>query len=99
MVFVIISSLSRVIIPLHLLVITYSVAAPEICVDGDVRLVDGADEREGRVEVCRSGIWGAVTDNLNITTGWTFNDAAVVCSQLRFNPLGESSSVYILHML
>ena len=66
--------------------------------DGDVRLVNGVDEREGRVEICRSGIWGAVTDNLDPIggSGWTFNDAAVVCRQLGFNPLGKSFSVCIL---
>ena len=40
---------------------------------------------EGRVEVCRSGVWGAVSDyngwNFN---GWNFNDAQVTCRQLGY---------------
>ena len=33
---------------------------------------------EGRVEVCRGGVWGAVYDY----GGWNFNDAQVTCRQL-----------------
>ena len=35
---------------------------------------------EGRVEVCRGGVWGAVYDN----SGWNFNDAKVTCRQLGY---------------
>ena len=35
---------------------------------------------EGRVEVCRGGVWGAVYDS----TGWNFNDAQVTCRQLGY---------------
>ena len=34
---------------------------------------------EGRVEVCRGGVWGAVYDS-----GWDFNDAQVTCRQLGY---------------
>ena len=33
------------------------------CTTGDVRLVDGDSEMEGRVEVCGNGVWGAVYDS------------------------------------
>ena len=33
------------------------------CTTGDVRLVDGDSEMEGRVEVCSNGVWGAVYDS------------------------------------
>ena len=57
--------------------------ADEGCADGDVRLVGGEDDREGRVEVCYGGIWGAVD------VSDPYEDAAVACRQLGYDPLGE----------
>jgi len=34
---------------------------------------------EGRVEMCRGGVWGAIYDS-----GWDFNDAQVTCQQLGY---------------
>ena len=48
-----------------------------LCAYGDVRLVDGSDEFEGRVEVCIDEQWGTVCDD-----GWGSADASVVCAQL-----------------
>ena len=59
---------------------------PADCSDGDMRLVNGRDEREGRVEVCYRGVWGAVSDQ----EVWSYQDAAVVCSNLDYEPLGEA---------
>ena len=44
---------------------------------------------EGRVEVCRSGVWGAVSDY----NGWNFNDAQVTCRQLGYP--SECESVHV----
>ena len=47
------------------------------CTDGDVRLVDGVNCNEGRLELCLSGVWGTVCDN-----GWDEISSIVVCNSL-----------------
>ena len=54
------------------------------CVHSSVRLV-GPSSLEGRLEVCRRGVWGSVCGTL------TFDElnANVVCLQLGFSSLGN----------
>ena len=49
------------------------------CSDGAVRLVNGGDAYQGRVEACLNAQWGALCH-----TSWDNKDAVVVCRQLGF---------------
>ena len=47
------------------------------CSEGEIRLVNGNSEMEGRVEICLNDEWGTVCDQM-----WDDTDAGVVCQQL-----------------
>ena len=47
--------------------------------DGDIRLVGGSYQWEGRVEIYFSGTWGTITDSQ-----WTSDDAQAVCRKMGY---------------
>ena len=49
-----------------------------------MRLADGFDDFEGRVEVCYFGRWGTVCDH-----SWSTAHAEVICRQLGLPTLGK----------
>ena len=53
--------------------------AEPTCDDGDIRLENGRNEYEGRVEMCDEGEWKTVCDK-----GWGRQEAIVVCRQLKY---------------
>lgn len=56
----------------------------QLCTEGAIRLMDGATDMEGRVEVCVGRRWGTVCDD-----AWSVEDARVACGQLGFSRLSE----------
>ena len=65
------------------------------CTSGDIRLVGGASNLEGRVEICVNATWGTVCD-----FNWGTADANVACGQLGFSRSGEYfKSNYLFRLL
>ena len=71
--------------------------APSIiknCTHGQLRLVDGPNIRQGRLEICINEAWGAVC-----SSGFFDEDASVACAQMNFDREGMSTLlVYILSL-
>ena len=65
-------------------------AEPTACLNGEVRLVGGSVETEGRVEICYNYQWGSVCDDL-----WGTPDANVVCRQLGFAGATEGKMMHV----
>ena len=53
------------------------------CTEGEIRLVGGTSNAEGRVEICLRNEWGTVCDQM-----WDATNARVVCRQLGLASIG-----------
>ena len=61
-----------------------------MCADGDLRLMGGSTDMEGRVEICINETWGTICDG-----SWSTMDAQVACRSLGFSYMGMMSYVGI----
>lgn len=61
------------------------------CNDGDLILLDGATEMEGRIEICINNSYGSICNNR-----WDVLDATVACKQLEFSSISKISDYQIL---
>ena len=64
------------------------------CTLGDLRLVNGTSDLEGRVEVCFGNLWGTICHN-----SWDNRDAGVICKQLFNSSFGKLLKLLYLQML
>ena len=65
-----------------------NICTAKVCPHGEIKLVGGGVDYEGRVEYCDDGAWGTICDD-----GWTGEDAAVVCTMLGLPSEGEFKTV------
>ena len=61
------------------------------CEDGDVRLVGGNTQYEGRVEVCINRVWGTVCSSM-----WGTRNSDVICKQLGHMELGTMINDHVI---
>ena len=73
--------------------IALSVATYSNCTDGDVHLVGGVSQYQGRVEVCLNRAWGTVC----AYSSWDSQEAKIVCNQIGALTIGVHFYTCIKH--
>ena len=58
---------------------------PVNCKTGDIHLVGGTEDYEGRLEICINQVWGTICSR-----NWDNTETKVTCRQLGFQELGLS---------
>ena len=62
---------------------------PANCETGDIRLVGGSLESEGRLEVCVNQLWGTVCSHYYWYWNYYYEETRVACRQLGHQELGN----------
>ena len=63
------------------------------CEDGDIRLVNGDTQYEGRLEICINNAWGTICRSNTWYNRWTTIDSNVACRQLGHMELGNNYKI------
>ena len=80
---------------IQIYILPYLIVHVAPCANGNVRLVNGSDNTQGKIEVCVDQMWTDVCDK-----NWSISDADVVCRQLGYSGNGENETwVLIEHPL
>lgn len=63
---------------------------PGECNDGEIRLMNGTIEQEGRPEICVNGVWSSIC-----ASQWSQTDGYTFCKQLGYN--GPSNKLHYVY--
>ena len=74
--------------------VCFTVSTVSRCTPGSIRLHEGKDEYEGKLQICINWIWEGVTYSY-----WDYNDAQVACKQLfLFNSTQNTSKLVLIFL-
>ena len=87
--------LLNMILFIHFFVFVFVFVLVSRCTPGSIRLHEGKDEYEGKLQICINWIWEGV-----IYSYWDYYDAQVACKQLfLFNSTQNTSKLVLLIFL